>query len=66
MKEVEMANSVGDLETTRSIRTFETHDARNATALKKISKTRTSKKKVHLRVQRAQKEDRFHRGRQIA
>ena len=41
IKGVEMANTVGDLETSRSISgriypNFETHVARNATSLKKI------------------------------
>ena len=45
---------------------FELLDARNASALNKIIQNSNFKKKVRLEEQKAQKEDRFLRGRQIA
>ena len=67
-EEVEMANPVDGLKSTRSMfglqhPNFETLDARIASALKKVMKSSNFKKKVHLEEQRAQKED---RGRHIA
>ena len=66
----EMANSVGDLETSQSIsgrvyHNFETFDARIATALMKIIQNANFKKKPHWEKHRAQKKDRFLRDRQI-
>ena len=66
-----MANTLGDLEISRSISgriypNFETLDARNATSLMKIIQNSAFKKEVQLEEQKAQKEDRFLRDRQIA
>ena len=47
-------------------RIFETLDARIASALNKIIQNSYIKKKVSLEDEKAQKQDRFHRGRQIA
>ena len=72
IKEVEMVDSVDDLKSSRSIQSFphfpnfEMLDARVATALNKIIQNSYLKKQVSLEEQRAQKEDRFLRGRQIA
>ena len=72
MKEVDMANSVDDLKTSRSIsrrqyQNFETLDARIATALKKTTQNSNFKKEGPLQdEQKAQEEDRFLRGRQIS
>ena len=71
IKEVEMVDSVDDLKSSCSIRgtqtpDFELLDARIASALNKIIHNTRFKKKVSLEVQKAQKEDRFLRGRQIA
>ena len=71
IKEVEMFESVDDLKSSRSIRgthgpDFEVLDARIASALKKIIQNTRFKKKISLEEQKAQKEDRFLRGRQIA
>ena len=70
--EVEMVDSVDDLKSSRSIQgythfqNFETLDARIASALNKVIQNSYFKKKVSLEEQKAQKEDRFLRGRQIA
>ena len=71
IKEVVMVESVDDLESSRSIRgthgpNFELLDARIASALNKIIQNTRFKKKVSLEEMKAQKEDRFLRGRQIA
>ena len=72
IKEVEMVDSVDDCTSSRSIRgffhfpNFEMLDARIASALNKIIQNSYFKKKVSLEEQKAQKEDRFIRGRQIA
>ena len=70
IKEVEMAESV-DLKSFRSIRgirmpDFEVLDAKIAPALNRIIHNTRFKRKVSLEEQKAQKEDRFLRGRQIA
>ena len=57
-----MTNSVDDLKTP----SFEPLDARITTALKKIIQNSNLTRKVHSEEQKAQKEDRFPRGRQIA
>ena len=71
IKEVELLDSVDELKTSSSIRgismpNFEVLDARIASALNKIIQNSLFKKKVSLEEQKAQKEDRFLRGRQIA
>ena len=71
IKEVEMVQSEDDLKSSRSIRgthgpDFELLDARIATALNKIIQNTRFKRKVSLEEQKAPKEDRFLRGRQIA
>ena len=70
IKEVEMVESIDDLETLQSIggRRFpiEMLDAKIASAQKKIILNPHFKKKVSLEEQVAQVEDRFLRGRQIA
>ena len=71
IKEVEMVDSVDESEFSRSIAgkdfpNFEVLDARIASALNKIIQNSHFKKKVSLEEQKAQKEDRFLRGRQIA
>ena len=68
---VEMVESVNDLKSSRSIRgthgpDFEVLDARIASALNRIIQSTRFKKKVSLEETKAQKEDRFLRGRQIA
>ena len=65
--EVERANSVNDLKTSRSMSgtvysIFETLDARIASALKKFIHNANFKKKVHFEERKAQKEDRILRG----
>ena len=71
-EEVEMVDSVDDLKSPRSIQgcthfqNFEMLDARIASALNNIIQNSYFKKKVSLEEQKAQKEDRFLRGRQIA
>ena len=62
MKEVEMANSVDDLKTSRSVfgrqnPSFETLNERIATALKNIIQNSNLKGKVHSEEQKAQKEN---------
>ena len=71
INEVEMVESVDDLRSSRSVRrthgpNFELLDARIASALNKIIQNTRFKKKVSLEDMKAQKEDRFLRGRQIA
>ena len=63
--------SLEELKSSRSIYgkdfpDFEMLDAKNASALNKIIQNSQFKEKVSLEEQRAQKEDRFLRGRQIA
>ena len=71
IKEVEMVESVDDLTSSCSvvgIRTpdFEVLNAKIASALNRIIQNTRFKKKVSLEEMKAQKEDRFLRGRQIA
>ena len=71
IKEVEMVDSLEELKSSRSVAgkkfpKFETLDAKIACALNKIIQNSQFKKKVSLEEQKAQKEDRFLRGRQIA
>ena len=71
IKEVELADSVDDLRSSSSIRSipmpdFEVLDARIASALNKIIHNSHFKRRTSLEEQKAQKEDRFLRGRQIA
>ena len=71
IKEVDMADSVDDLKSSSSIRGismphFEVLDARIASALNKIIHNSHFKRRISLEEQKAQKQDRFLRGRQIA
>ena len=71
IKEVEMVESVDDLKSSRSIRgthgpDFEVLYAKIAPALNRIIHCTCFKKKGSLEEMKAQKEDRFLRGRQIA
>ena len=71
IKEVEMVDSVDDSRSSSSIRgismpNFEVLDARIAAALNKIIHNSHFKRRISLEEQKAQKEDRFLRGRQIA
>ena len=71
IKEVEMVESLEELKSSRSVcgknfPNFEMLDAKIASALNKIIQNSQFKKKVSLEEQKAQKEDRFLRGRQIA
>ena len=71
IKEVELVDSVDDLRSSSSTRgismpNFEVLDARIASALNKIIHNSHFKRKISLEEQKAQKEDRFLRGRQIA
>ena len=71
IKEVEMVESVDDLKSSRSMKAtlgpnFELLDARIASALNNIIQNTRFKKKVSLEEMKAQQEDRFPRGRQIA
>ena len=72
IKEVEMVDSVDDFNLPRAIQgythfpNFEMLDARNASALNEIIQNSYFKKRVSLDEQKAQKEDRFLRGGQIA
>ena len=71
IKEVEIVDSVDELKSSRSIADknfpiFEMLDAKIASALNKIIQNSPFKKKVSLEEQKAQKGDRFLRGRQIA
>ena len=68
---MEMVDSMDELKSSRSIEgkdfpNFEMLDMRIASALNKIIQNSFFKKKVSLEDQKAQKEDRFLRGRQIA
>ena len=71
IKEVELVDSVDDLKSSSSIRgismpNFEVLDARIASALNKIIHNSHLKRRISLEEQKAQKQDRFLRGRQIA
>ena len=71
IKEVEMVDSLDELKSARSVMgkdfpKFEMLDAKIASTLNKIIQNSLYKKKVSLEEQKAQKEDRFLRGRQIA
>ena len=71
IREVELVDSVDDLMSSSSIRgiqmpNFEVLDARIASALNKIIHNSHFKRRISLEEQKAQKEDRFLRGRQIA
>ena len=71
IKEVELVDSVDDLRSSSSTRgismpNFEVLDARIASALNKIIHNSHFKRKISLEEQKAQQEDRFLRGRQIA
>ena len=71
IKEVEKVESVDDLKSSCSVRgirmpNFEVLVAKIASALNRIIHQTRFKKKVSLKEQKAQKEDRFLRGRQIA
>ena len=68
---MEMVDSVDDLKSSHSIRgtpgpDFELLDARIASALHKIIRNSHFKRRISLEEQKAQKQDRFLRGRQIA
>ena len=69
---MEMVETVDDLKSSRSIQgythfpNFEMLDARIPSALNKIIQNSYFEKKVSLEEQKAQKEDRFLRGSQIA
>ena len=70
-KEVELVESVEELRTSSSIRgismpNFEVLDARIASALNKIILNSHFKRRISLKEQKAQKQDSFVRGRQIA
>ena len=71
INEVEMVDSVDELKSARSVEgkdfpNSEMLDVRSASAWNKINQNAHFKKKVSLEEQKAQKEDRFLRGRQIA
>ena len=71
IKEVELVDFVDELRSSSSIRgvskpNFEVHDARIASALNNIIHNSQFKRRISLEEQKAQKEDRFLRGRQIA
>ena len=71
IKEVELVDSVDDLKSSSSTRgipmpNFEVLDARIASALNKIIHNSHFKRRISLEEQKAQKQDRFLRGRQIA
>ena len=71
IKEVEMVDSVDDSKSSSSTRSiqmpnFEVLDARIASALNKIIHNSHFKRRISLEEQKAQKEDRFLRGRHIA
>ena len=71
IKEVELVDSVDDLRSSSSTRgiqmpNFEVLDAKIASALNRIIHNTQFKRKVTLEEMKAQKEDRFFRGRQIA
>ena len=71
IKEVELVDSVDELRSSSSVRgismpNFEVLDARIASALNKIIHNSQFKRRISLEEQKAQKQDRFLRGRQIA
>ena len=71
IKEVEMVDSVDDLRSSSSTRgiqmpNFEVLDARIASALNKIIHNFHFKRRIRLEEHKAQKQDRFLRGRQVA
>ena len=71
IKEVELVDSLNELRSSLSIRgismsNLEVLDARIASALNKTIHNSHFKRKISLEEQKAQKEDRFLRGRQIA
>ena len=71
IKEVEMVDSVDDLKSSSSTRgipmpNFEVLDARIPAALNRIIRNSHFKRRISLEEQKAQKQDRFLRGRQIA
>ena len=71
IKEVELVDSLDDLKSSCSVRgtqmpNFEVLDAKIASALNRIIHNTQFKRKVNLEEQKAQKEDRFLRGRHIA
>ena len=71
IKEVEMVDSVDDLKSSSSIRSipmpdFEVFDTRIASALNKIIHDSHFRRRISLEEQKAQKENLFLRGRQIA
>ena len=71
IKEVELVDSVDELRSSSSTRgismpNFEVLDARIASALNKIIHNFHFKRRISLEKQKAQKQDRFLRGRQIA
>ena len=71
IKEVELVDSVDELRSSSSTRgismpNFEVLDARIASALNRIIHNSHFKRRVSLEEQKAQKEERFFRGRQIA
>ena len=71
IKEVELVDSVDDLKSSCSVRgiqmpDFEVLDAKIASALNKIIHDSHFKRRTSLEEMKAQKEDRFLRGRQIA
>ena len=71
IKEVEMVESVDELRSSSSTRgismpNFEVLDARIASALNKIIHNSHFKRRISLEEQKAEKQDRFLRGRQIA
>ena len=71
IKEVELVDSVDELRSSSSTRgismpNFEVLDARISSALNKIIHNSQFKRRISLEEQKAQKEDRFLRGRQVA
>ena len=71
IKEVEMVDSVDDFMSSSSIRgkqmpNFEVLDASIASALNRVTHNSQFKRRISLEEQKAQKQDRFLRGRQIA
>ena len=71
IKEVELVDSVDELRFSSSIRgismpNFEVLDAMIVSALNKIIHNSQFKRRISLEEQKAQKQDRFFRGRQIA
>ena len=66
IKEVDLEDSVDDLKSSCSVRGIQVLDAKIASALNRIIHNTQFKRKVSLEEQKAQKEDRFLRGRQIA